>query len=143
MNDGRKRESGNQRVLPMANSSGKAGIRGGIVRNRKYLVSSQILTSITKRHLRILPSGSTSYQKGNMQDYSFRVLEGSSSLLMKQHRSFMPVKSVSFKVRLLPPPFLQQRFRGGVLKQYLIDEDYTAPLKVEIALNVYTILSIQ
>ena len=46
-----EKESGNQRVLPMANSSGKAGIRGGIVRNHKYLVSSQILTSITKQHL--------------------------------------------------------------------------------------------
>ena len=45
-------------------------------------------------------------------------------------------------MQVITTPFSATQIQGGVLKQYLIDEDYTAPLKVEIALNVYSILLI-
>ena len=44
--------------------------------------------------------------------------------------------------KVITAPFTATEIQGGILKQYLIDDDYTAPLKVWFIFNIGIISSI-
>ena len=46
------------------------------------------------------------------------------------------------KDKVITAPFTATEIQGGVLKQYLIDDDYTAPLKVWFVFNMYHIICV-
>ena len=78
-----------------------------------------------------------------MQDYSFRVFRRIFFTPDEAAQVISACEEHLLQSKVITAPFSAAEIQGEVLKQYLIDEDYTAPLKVEIALNVYTILSIR
>ena len=49
---------------------------------------------------------------------------------MKRHKLLPTAKNAWLKLKIITGPFSATEIQGGILKEYLIDDDYLAPQKV-------------